>query len=134
MSDSETPSVLPTLTQPFPEADGPPFFTRSIADLPASSCNPSSALIDNYCERWAVPMTTQWEAPTRCPDIVPQDEAEDWYLTCGPDAFEQVWFNDGYYSPGVCPSGYTIDCTGTESYLNSETIMPEETAGLCVPM
>lgn len=129
MSDS----TLPTLTAAFPSvADGPPFPTRSIGDL--EDCTTVSQPIEAYCERWVVPMTTQWAAPSNCPSLVPDEQLATWYLECGPEAFEQVWYNDGYYSPGVCPSGYTVDCTATGTYINHETIMPSETAGMCVPM
>lgn len=132
-TDFTTAAATFTTGPPFPSlSEGPPFPTRTLHSI--GGCDSEDEPIPAYCERWVVPMTTQWEAPDDCPNIVPQASAAAWYLSCGPDAFEQVWFNDGYYSPGVCPSGYTVDCTATGDSMNGETIQPEETVGLCVPM
>ena len=46
-----------------------------------------------------------------------------------PDVIDiSVWYNGGYYSPGICFSGYTSGCVPTSGYFQSG-----ETAALCVP-
>ncbi|KAB5578687.1 hypothetical protein GE09DRAFT_1090682 [Coniochaeta sp. 2T2.1] len=38
-----------------------------------------------------------------------------------------------FYSPGICPSGYTIGCSYSNNMGAPWTITPGETAALCVP-
>ncbi|KAK6537413.1 hypothetical protein TWF694_011600 [Orbilia ellipsospora] len=82
--------------------------------------------------RFAVPLTTIWTPPAGCDRIVTfQDNgATD---GCAPPAYEMVWYNKGYYSPGICPSGYTVGCTAQGQTMNYEPIKAGETAALCVP-
>ncbi|EPS38985.1 hypothetical protein H072_7242 [Dactylellina haptotyla CBS 200.50] len=82
--------------------------------------------------RLAVPLTTIWTPPAGCDRIVTFQSrgAND---GCAPPQYEQIWYNNGYYSPGICPSGYTVGCTAQGQTVNFETINAEETAALCVP-
>jgi len=77
--------------------------------------------------RLAVPLTTVWSFPSGCTEI------GDVYGTCAPPNFVGVFVCDGYYSPGVCFSGYTIGCTATATSVNFEPVKPSETVALCVP-
>jgi len=52
---------------------------------------------------------------------------------CAPPNLLYVWEYDGYYSPGVCYSGYTIGCTATAGTINHEPVKPSETVAFCVP-
>ena len=65
--------------------------------------------------------------------------------SCVPPMFNQVWYSKGYYSPGVCPSSYSIGCTVTDvegwgdlatgvSGFAGQTIAPGESAYYCVPL
>ncbi|KAL2756668.1 hypothetical protein ACRALDRAFT_1080824 [Sodiomyces alcalophilus JCM 7366] len=83
------------------------------------------------CERWAVPMTTQFVIPDNCDSVIPQ--ASSVSASCQPEGFFQVWWNDGYYSPAVCPEGYAVACTVSAETLNYEPIYPSETAAMCLP-
>ena len=49
--------------------------------------------------------------------------------SCLPPEYDAVWDNNGYYSPGICFSGYTSGCSPT--WYND--IEPGETAAHCVP-
>lgn len=84
------------------------------------------------CERWAVPMTTQFVIPDDCDPIIRQ-ASTGVASSCRPDGFFQVWWNDGYYSPAVCPEGYNVACTATSGSVNYEEISPSQTVGMCVP-
>ncbi|KAH6669720.1 hypothetical protein F5X68DRAFT_265178 [Plectosphaerella plurivora] len=106
------------------------YTTRTLLEF--TNCDPEGE-VPGFCERWAVPMTTVWTAPPGCPTNVPYVEDREFYLTCGPPGFEAVFENDGYYSPGVCPSEYTVGCTAEKASINRETIRAGETVGMCVP-
>lgn len=97
-----------------------------------SNCT-AAGQVTGYCERWVVPLTTVWTAPNDCPTIVPHGREEEWYETCAPPNYEAVFVNDGYYSPGVCPSGYTVGCQPSGPSINNERILTDETVGMCVP-
>ncbi|MBE3041995.1 hypothetical protein IMZ48_05320 [Candidatus Bathyarchaeota archaeon] len=49
--------------------------------------------------------------------------------SCHPPDFMSIWSNNGYYSPGICFSGYTPGCSVTWG----DDIEPGETATNCVP-
>ncbi|KAB5578685.1 hypothetical protein GE09DRAFT_558347 [Coniochaeta sp. 2T2.1] len=52
---------------------------------------------------------------------------------CCPPEFENVWMY-GFYSPGVCPSGYTIGCAYTVNMpWSAWDITSSESAAWCVP-
>ncbi|KAF3928107.1 hypothetical protein AA313_de0203444 [Arthrobotrys entomopaga] len=85
-----------------------------------------------------VPLTTIWTPPPNCPTRVMSQTyaplSESRKYPCAPPYFDQVWYSWGYYSPGICPSGYTIGCYPTPTdTLNFRAIAPTETAALCVP-
>jgi hypothetical protein len=77
--------------------------------------------------RIAVPLTTVWSLPAGCTEI------GDVSGTCAPPDLVGVHVYDGYYSPGVCYSGYTIGCTATATSVNLEPVKPSETVAFCVP-
>jgi hypothetical protein len=84
--------------------------------------------------RWAVPLTSVWTPPPGCPSIVPSTAVYSSSSTCAPPLFSNAggaWY--GYYSPGICPRGYTIGCRPTGSIQNSEPIKSTESAAICVP-
>ena len=52
---------------------------------------------------------------------------------CGPPNFENYWWSTiGYYSPAVCPRGYTAGCFRWNSD-QGPPVEPTETAVQCVP-
>jgi hypothetical protein len=59
---------------------------------------------------------------------------EDWSGTsCYPRGWSDYWFgNTGYYSPAICPSGYTIACSRYATAQGPD-VEPTETAALCAP-
>ena len=75
------------------------------------------------------PLTTIWVAPTDCPAIIRTDGPE----KCRPPEYDLWYSGYGYYSPGVCPYGYSVGCSETSGYVNSNAIEESETAGFCVP-
>jgi hypothetical protein len=77
--------------------------------------------------RIAVPLTTVWSLPPGCTEI------GDLYGTCAPPNLVGVHVYDGYYSPGVCYSGYTIGCIATATSVNLEPVKQSETVAFCVP-
>ena len=85
------------------------------------------------------PLTTVWTPPAGCPTIVQFQSISgvgspvaDQH--CAPPNYQNVWWNNGYYSPGVCPSGYTVAATiGSGQTLNDNLVGPDQTAGICVP-
>ena len=46
---------------------------------------------------------------------------------CAPPQYVSVWYDGGYYSPAICPSGYSIGCEPTK------TMKAGQTGGICVP-
>ena len=82
--------------------------------------------------RFAVPLTTIWTPPEGCDKIV-TFQANGARDGCAPRYYEEVWYNQGYYSPGICPSGYTVGCMATGLTMNFEPIKAGETAAICVP-
>ncbi|KAK6540844.1 hypothetical protein TWF694_008228 [Orbilia ellipsospora] len=85
-----------------------------------------------------VPLTTIWTPPANCPTRVQSQTyyalSESRKYPCAPPYFDQVYNSWGYYSPGICPSGYTIGCyPNPTDTLNFRAIAPTETAALCVP-
>lgn len=54
---------------------------------------------------------------------------------CMPTGWTKYWAsNVGYYSPAICPSGYTSACTRTSSgILYGPPVLPSETAIMCCP-
>jgi|SRR3569833_574156 len=52
---------------------------------------------------------------------------------CAPPNFIDYWWSSvGYYSPALCPSGYTIGCERWH-FEQGPTVEPTETAMMCVP-
>ncbi|KAB5549664.1 hypothetical protein GE09DRAFT_180791 [Coniochaeta sp. 2T2.1] len=76
-----------------------------------------------------VPLTTVFTIPEGLGCTLPIRMA---VLSCAPPHFHDVW-RLGFYSPGVCPSGYTIGCTYENQFGTPWSITRGETAGLCVP-
>ncbi|KAH8653608.1 hypothetical protein BX600DRAFT_515871 [Xylariales sp. PMI_506] len=85
------------------------------------------------------PLTTIWSVPSGCPSAVTFQSISEIYHSsvdqhCAPPDYENVWWRiGGYYSPGICFSGYTIGCTATGTILNNIPIKSTETAAVCVP-
>ncbi|KAL2121612.1 hypothetical protein VTJ04DRAFT_5639 [Mycothermus thermophilus] len=89
--------------------------------------------------RWAVALTTVWTPPPDCTWPLPTKEFK--YppftrVSCAPPYWEHAgrgWM--GFYSPAICPSGYTVGTTvpSTRRYYHDNPIHPDETVGICVP-
>ncbi|KAL1893386.1 hypothetical protein Cpir12675_004169 [Ceratocystis pirilliformis] len=75
-------------------------------------------------------MTTVFTPPCGAVIMAAQMETPE----CVAPGMSSVWRNGGFYSPGVCPSGYTTNCVRSEKR-DGELIpvRPEETAAMCVP-
>ncbi|TLD22776.1 hypothetical protein PspLS_07374 [Pyricularia sp. CBS 133598] len=81
-------------------------------------------------------LTTIWTPP--CPggpmttwDSNARKSLED----CMPTNYKNVYYdgNVGYYSPGICPSGYTSACSRYNRQ-QGPPLEPDETAVLCAPL
>ena len=84
--------------------------------------------------RLIVPLTSIWSQESGCPFPVADTFST---LSCVPPYHMEVWYNNGFYSPGICFNGYTVGFTTTSQVgatLNSESIRAGETAALCVPL
>ncbi|KAH7237286.1 hypothetical protein B0J15DRAFT_570128 [Fusarium solani] len=80
------------------------------------------------------PLTTVWTIPDDCPSSVPLvgDEHTTLDSSCYPPDYWTIWESFGFYSPGICPHGYTSGCTVTDSAYGG-TVRPTEAAAICVP-
>ncbi|KAH7114630.1 hypothetical protein EDB81DRAFT_920569 [Dactylonectria macrodidyma] len=77
-----------------------------------------------------VPLTTVWSAPEDCPSIL-QFEYVESSSSCYPPDYSAVFYYDRFYSPGICPDGYTSGCKPTDT--DYGPIRSTETAAICVP-
>ncbi|KAB5549663.1 hypothetical protein GE09DRAFT_1127265 [Coniochaeta sp. 2T2.1] len=78
------------------------------------------------------PLTTVFTQPSSgCASPIPETDVGGPSTYCAPPDFAQVW-PFGFYSPGVCPSGYMIGCSYSNNMGAPWTITPGETAALCV--
>jgi hypothetical protein len=82
--------------------------------------------------RLAVPLTSAFTFPSSCRSA---GFGLIFYATgvCSPPYFREILTYDGYYSPGVCFSGYSIGCIATATIVNFEPVKPSETVAFCVP-
>ncbi|EEU37187.1 uncharacterized protein NECHADRAFT_78398 [Fusarium vanettenii 77-13-4] len=80
------------------------------------------------------PLTTIWTIPGGCPSPVPlvDDNHTTLDSSCYPPDDWTIWESLGFYSPGICPRGYTSGCKVTDSAYGG-TVRPTETAAICVP-
>ncbi|KAI0173007.1 hypothetical protein GGR52DRAFT_572812 [Hypoxylon sp. FL1284] len=80
-------------------------------------------------------LTTIWTAPEDCFPIS-KDPAEDIDLfwssqpACGPPGYTS-YYDTFYYSPAICPSGFTVGCSRYAASQGPD-VEPTETAVLCV--
>jgi len=99
----------------------------------------SSSAISTITRLWhhgtqpAGALTTVFTPPANCPSLVATND-ESPVSSCMPTDYANKYWdsNAGYYSPGVCPSGYTVAC----SRYNSEqgpAVEDGETALICCP-
>jgi hypothetical protein len=81
--------------------------------------------------RLAVPLTSALSFPSSCLSA----DINLIYATgvCSPPYLDELLTYDGYYSPGVCFSGYSIGCIATATIVNFEPVKPSETVAFCVP-
>ncbi|KAI8722715.1 hypothetical protein NCS52_00416200 [Fusarium sp. LHS14.1] len=79
------------------------------------------------------PLTTVWTIPDGCPSPVPLvDDGHTIDSSCYPPDYWTIWESFGFYSPGICPRGYTSGCKVTDSAYGG-TVRPTETAAICIP-
>lgn len=89
------------------------------------------------------PLTTTFTAPASCTTATGLyqiwNDAGTYRYEQGPLATMSGCFPDGYgaslsryYSPGLCPSGYTAACSSTDAVV-SATATATETAFTCCP-
>ncbi|KAK5992251.1 hypothetical protein PT974_05652 [Cladobotryum mycophilum] len=82
----------------------------------------------------AAAMTTPFSFPCG-PDFLDDKFQNDKEVrdTCAPPAWEEYWWSSvGYYSPAICPSGYTAGCLRWDSR-QGPPVEATETAVQCVP-
>ncbi|KAI6367967.1 hypothetical protein MCOR25_004756 [Pyricularia grisea] len=80
-------------------------------------------------------LTTIWTPP--CPDGPMTTWDSNWTKSlkvCMPTNYKDIYYNGnvGYYSPGICPSGYTSACRRYNTH-QGPPLEAEETAVLCAP-
>ncbi|KAB5584855.1 hypothetical protein GE09DRAFT_1068458 [Coniochaeta sp. 2T2.1] len=81
----------------------------------------------------AVPLTTIFTQPSGCAWPIQETHASI-STSCAPPEFYSVWGYGGFYSPAVCPSGYTKGCGYTDSRVGGQfSVTSSETAVWCVP-
>lgn len=86
---------------------------------------------DNGNYKSAVPLTTVFTPPVGC--RLPLQNLGS--TACWPEPYYEVWYAGGFFSPGLCPSDYTVGCTAGKStqILNGVVVKASETAAICVP-
>ncbi|KAF5026414.1 hypothetical protein F66182_1479 [Fusarium sp. NRRL 66182] len=77
------------------------------------------------------PLTTIWTVGEGCASVVTFANLASIDASCYPPDYERVWYDGGYYSPGICPSGYTSGCRPSSG--DGEPVKTTETAVICVP-
>jgi hypothetical protein len=74
---------------------------------------------------------TNWKPPRNCPPIVRKEAVTN---SCGPPEMLSVWKYGGYYSPAICPEGYTTACTRFQpDEYHMYPIEQSQTVASCVP-
>ncbi|KAF9871492.1 hypothetical protein CkaCkLH20_11139 [Colletotrichum karsti] len=95
-------------------------------------------------QRGAAPLTTVFTTPDFCKELYWTDTVTPPLssVVCMPTSWKQVFdYQWGYYSPGICPSGYTEGCSFPTSLASSKdgnvrlggSVIAGETARLCCP-
>jgi hypothetical protein len=89
----------------------------------------------NDCTGLVEPLVTQFIPPPDCVSVFPfRIESLGTSATCYPPDFAAIWAGYGYYSPGLCPEGYTAGCTVTaDGFVSDYNVQPDESAYWCVP-
>ncbi len=79
-------------------------------------------------------MTTQFDFPCGREFYDAKCKKEPCFRSsCAPPKFQEYWWSTvGYYSPAICPGGYTVGCTRWESGQGPK-VEPTEQAMMCVP-
>ncbi|TLS27788.1 hypothetical protein PpBr36_00378 [Pyricularia pennisetigena] len=81
-------------------------------------------------------LTTIWTPPCPGGPMTTWDSSANKSLeSCMPTNYKDVYYygNAGYYSPGICPSGYTSACRQYNTQ-QGPPLEPEETAVICAPL
>ncbi|KAF2454047.1 hypothetical protein BDY21DRAFT_111077 [Lineolata rhizophorae] len=84
----------------------------------------------------AAAMTAVYTPPPSCDTMGPSAFNDE---DCMPTAWSQYWWEDiGYYSPAICPSGYTSACprpttSNDVGGLMGPSLIPSESAIICCP-
>jgi hypothetical protein len=80
----------------------------------------------------AAALTTVFTPPAGCPTAVTDLPLQ---LSCMPSGYnEYIYKSVGYFSPAICPTGYTIGCSREASGGNiGPAVGPTETAMICCP-
>ncbi|KAF6832419.1 hypothetical protein CMUS01_06945 [Colletotrichum musicola] len=95
-------------------------------------------------QRGGSPLTTVFTTPDFCKELYWTDKATPPLssIVCMPTSWKQVYdYQWGYYSPGICPMGYTEGCAFPTSLASSKDgnvrlggpVIEGETARLCCP-
>lgn len=96
-------------------------------------------------EALIVPLTTVFTRPASCspaPEIIPQASTDGPDSPCYPPQWHSVDWKEGFYSPGLCPEGFSIGCSAwgsewktqaEEGWYDVHAVRTDETAYICVP-
>lgn len=107
---------------------------------------PTQTIPDGTSSYVIRPLTTAFVPPPECPDLISED-FDTTSRSCAPDDWSPAGLNWlGYYSPAICPQGYTVGCDAWNDARRSSmedrfgapddtSYYPAEgtTAALCVP-
>lgn len=110
-------------------------FSSSSTYIKMTTRTLSSSCVVPTCNALVVPLTTIFTQPPGCSFPIPYSY-QTTSTTCGPPEFLSVWYSNGFYSPGICPSGYSIGCTNTVTGFQRPSdflVTPGESAYWCVP-
>ncbi|ORY58114.1 uncharacterized protein BCR38DRAFT_353317, partial [Pseudomassariella vexata] len=109
-----------------------------------TTATPTTAAATTSSQRGAAPLTTVFTTPDFCAPLYWQDTVTPALSSsiCMPPNFQQYWvYKWGFYSPGICPTGYTEGCAFPSSLAISDNgtpfyggpIVTGETARICCP-
>jgi hypothetical protein len=93
--------------------------------------SPSPTLTDHNGNFPAAALTTIFTPPTGCPTAVTSLPSQ---LSCMPSHYDDYFYGSlGYYSPAICPTGYTIGCSREPTGNAGPSVAATETAMICCP-
>ncbi|KAI0886441.1 uncharacterized protein GGS22DRAFT_187686 [Annulohypoxylon maeteangense] len=110
------------------------FASSTITATPAA-LKPRATSLNHDGTPPVAPLTTVWTASPGCFPVSTRSTTDiDMFWTshtdCAPPGYAS-YFETYYYSPGICPSGFTVGCSRYGDF-QGPSVEPTETAMLCV--